>query len=273
MQQSFQLIDRFLKSRTQGLSPRTFQFYQGYLNRAEEVVGIEIKAHQIKQYLDNLQCSNGGRHAYYRTLRAFYNWLYSAKSGLGLNPPDNPICIVDAPKVEKRVLPSLTPEQLNYLISQTESTRDSAIISLFADSGLRLSELANINPHNIDWQRNLIKAICKGNKEGYAPFGSRTRTLLKKWLEEYNPNDRLWNLNQHGITSMLKRLARRTGLPCNAHTFRRSFACTLARRGVDSLHIMRLGRWESLSMVERYTQSVKFEDSLKLYSAIMGNGS
>ncbi|MBM3142969.1 MAG: hypothetical protein FJ005_07995 [Chloroflexi bacterium] len=43
----------------------------------------------------------------------------------------------------------------------------------------------------------------------------------------------------------------------------------LAKRGVDSIRIMRLGRWESIQMVERYTRSVKFEDTLKLYSSIV----
>lgn len=68
---------------------------------------------------------------------------------------------------------------------------------------------------------------------------------------------------------MLGRLEAKTGLKCNAHTFRKTFASILARRGVDSLHIMRLGRWESIQMVERYTRSVKFEDSLRLYDFIV----
>jgi len=68
---------------------------------------------------------------------------------------------------------------------------------------------------------------------------------------------------------MLKALRAKTGLPCNPHTFRRTFASILAKRGVDSLHIMRLGRWESIAMVERYTRSVRFDDSLKLYSDIV----
>ncbi|MFC1979937.1 helix-turn-helix domain-containing protein [Chloroflexota bacterium] len=41
------------------------------------------------------------------------------------------------------------------------------------------------------------------------------------------------------------------------------------KRGVDSLHIMRLGGWESLEMVERYTRSVSFQDSLKFYRALL----
>ncbi|MFC1977182.1 tyrosine-type recombinase/integrase [Chloroflexota bacterium] len=168
------------------------------------------------------------------------------------------------------ILPSLTLEQLDYLIGQAEAIRDRAIISLFADSGLRLSELANINPQNIDWQHKLIKAKCKGGKEGYAPFGQRTEKLLKEWLSQYNPNgDNIWGMNRWGIVDMLQRLRTKTGLPCNPHTFRRTFASILAKKGIDSLHIMRLGRWESIQMVERYTKSVKFEDSLKLYSPIM----
>ena len=61
----------------------------------------------------------------------------------------------------------------------------------------------------------------------------------------------------------------KTNLPCNAHTFRRTFASNLHRKGVDVEHIMRLGGWETLDMVVRYTRSVKFEDSLQLYQDAM----
>jgi site-specific recombinase XerD len=231
------------------------------------VIGLHIEGQDIAHFLDKLECSNGGKHAYYRALRAFYNWLYSKKSGYNLNPQDNPILAVEAPKLKKRILPSLTLEQLDYLIDQAECTRDKAIISLFADSGLRLSELANITPHNIDWQHRLIKVWCKGGKEGYAPFGNRTEELLKELLNQFPSSGTLWGVSEWGISWMLRKLAAKTGLPCNAHTFRRTFASILAKRGVDSLHIMRLGRWESIAMVERYTRSVQFEDSLKLYKA------
>ena len=264
-----QLVSNFLKSRREGLSPRSIEFYGGYLGRATYVVGLQVKGQDIAHFLGALQCSNGGKHAYYRTLRAFYNWLYSPKSGYNLNSQDNPILAIEAPKVEKMILPSLTPEQLEHLIEQADTIRDKAIISLFADSGLRLSELANINPHNIDWQHRLIKVWCKGGKEGYAPFGQRTEKLLREWLSQYPAEDRLWDLNWWGIRDMIDRLSARTGIKVSPHTFRRTFASILAKRGVDSLHIMRLGRWNSIQMVERYTRSVKFDDSLKLYSSIV----
>ena len=196
--------------------------------------------------------------------------LYSSKSGYGLNPQDNPILAVEPPKVEKRILPSLSTEQIEYLIDQAECVRDKAIISLLSDSGLRLAELASIRLDSIDWDSHLIKVWCKGNKEGLAPFGEKTEVLLREWMSQYTSSDgSIWGMNKWDIVDMLRRLRAKTGLPCNAHTFRRSFASILAKRGVDSLHIMRLGRWESISMVERYTRSVRFEDSLKLYSPIM----
>ncbi len=263
------LVSNFIESRREGLSDLTIKYYQSNLNRARSVVGLSVTGQQLSHFIRSLKCSGGGKHAYFRVLKTFYNWLYSAKSGYNLNPQNNPILIVDAPKVERKILPSLTPEQLGYLIKQAESFRDKAIISLFADSGLRLSELANINLHDIDWDNRLIKVTCKGNKEALAPFGIRTESLLKEWLSQYRADGRLWDINHWGINIMLCRLKAKTGLPCNAHTFRRTFASILAKKGVDSLHIMRLGRWESIQMVERYTRSVKFEDSLRLYSPIV----
>jgi len=48
---------------------------------------------------------------------------------------------------------------------------------------------------------------------------------------------------------MLQELKDETGLPCNPHTFRRTFACLLRKSGVDTMTIKDLGRWESLEMV------------------------
>jgi site-specific recombinase XerD len=237
------------------------------LNLAYIVVGIRVTGQDISQFLNNLPCSNGGKHAYYRALKAFYNWLYSPRSGYGLNPQNNPMLGVDPPKVEKRILPSLTSDQVDILIETASCVRDKAIISLFVDSGLRLAELANIKPENIDWHNGFIKVVCKGNKEGLAPFGERTKGLLKEWLSQYQANGRLWNVDTWGIIEVLKQLKVKTGLQCNPHTFRRTFACLLRKAGVDTMTIKDLGRWESLEMVQRYTRSVSFQDSLKFYKA------
>jgi site-specific recombinase XerC len=57
-----------------------------------------------------------------------------------------------APKVGKLILPSLTSEQVLILIEQVSNVRDRAIIALFTESGLRLSELTNIKPIDNDWE-------------------------------------------------------------------------------------------------------------------------
>jgi len=129
------LVMEFLKSRRQGLSPRSLDYYRCYLTLARSVVGVDVTGQRINQFLGSLTCSDGGKHAYYRTLRAFYNWLYSPRSGYGLNPQNNPIFNVESPRVGKKILPSLSQEQVDYLIEQAGCVRDKAIISLFADSG------------------------------------------------------------------------------------------------------------------------------------------
>ena len=78
---------------------------------------------------------------------------------------------IDAPKRPKMILPSLARDQVEFLIDSMSSVRDKAIISLFTESGLRLSELVCIKASDINWKNNTITEIGKGNKEAYAPFG------------------------------------------------------------------------------------------------------
>ncbi len=153
------------------------------------------------------------------------------------------------------------------LIERAGTIRDKAIIAFFTESGLRLSELSSIRPENISWELHTVQIVGKGRKEAYAPFGELTEKYLKPWIRQHQPNGNLWGLNQWGIASMLRRLEAATRLPCNPHTFRRTFACLLRKAGLDILTIKDLGRWESLEMVQRYTRSVSFQDSLRFYKA------
>jgi integrase/recombinase XerD len=256
------LLAKFLKSRRQGVSPRTLEFYEALLRRF--VSNHNLTPIDINQFLASLDCHNG-KNAYYRAIRAFCNWLY--RQGL---IKDNPITKVDPPKMTKVILPSLTSEQVEYLIEQAENVRDKVIISLLADSGIRLNELLGIKESHIDWENHTVIIWGKGGKQRKAPFTKRTADLLSEYLRvngvsQVSKNVNIWGLRRRGIQIMLYRLQEKTGLPCNPHTFRRTFASNLHRAGLDVEHIMRLGGWESLDMVLRYTRSVKFEESLRLY--------
>jgi integrase/recombinase XerC/integrase/recombinase XerD len=263
------LVSNFIKSRRQGLSPLTILFYEKYLSRASVAVGFNITGQSISLFLDSLKCTDGGKHAYYRALRALYTWLYSRKSGYNLNPQDNPILLVDSPKVGKRILPSLTEIQVNTLLKGTDNLRDKCIISLLADSGMRLSEITSIQSGNIDWESYTITIIGKGNKQRRAPFTERTAGLLKAYLSvNGHHKGNIWGINQYGVQKMLKTLGISTGIKCNPHSFRRGFACNLHRKGLSTLDIMHLGGWSDLSMVLHYTRSITFEDCLEHYRAL-----
>jgi len=268
-QEGQRAIELFLKSRREGISQSSLDFYSKYLTKAIPVISLSPTPRKISSYLDGLSCSVGGKHAYFRAISVFFNWLYSPKSGFPFQQKDNPIKLIDPPKKPKLILPTLTKEQVNLLISKVKCVRDAAIISLFTESGLRLSELMNIKPEDIDWDNRIIRIMGKGNKEGYAAFGALSEKYLKEWLAEYQPGsgELIWNIGFWGIKAMLHSLGIETGLQCNPHTFRRTFACLLRKAGVDTMTIKDLGRWESLEMVQRYTRSVTFHDSLKLYKA------
>lgn len=251
-----------ISRRSMEVSPGTLQFYRIKLGRFLCEVNVDKAMRQdIEIFL--LQFPNAGnRHAYYRAIRTFYNWREET-----FDLP-SPMKKVKAPRLGRSILPSLTHDQVNALIEHTDNVRDKAIIALFVESGLRLSELAGVKLEDINWQDSTIRVIGKGNKEALAPFGKMAENYLKNWLFIYKPDGNIWDLNIWGIISMLRRLEASTGIQCNPHTFRRTFACLLRKAGLDMLTIKDLGRWESVDMVQRYTLSISFNDCLKFYRKV-----
>jgi integrase/recombinase XerC len=157
---------------------------------------------------------------------------------------------VDPPIPTKRILPSLTIQQVQYLIDSAGNLRDKCIITLLADSGMRLNEITNVKTENIDRTNHTITVWGKGNKQRRAPFTEKTATILSEWLSNNGHSNNVWDMTRRGIQSMLNDYKEKTGLPCNAHTFRRTFGSNLHRRGMDIEHIMRLGggrAWKILS--------------------------
>jgi integrase/recombinase XerC len=125
-------------------------------------------------------------------LKTFYRWL-NVEYGLL-----NPMKTMPAPILGKPILPSMTKEQVIFLIDHVTDMRNKAIIALFTESGLRLSEIARIQPEYIDWTLSIVKVLGKGRKEAYAPFGELSRLYLTRWLAQYNPDgnmghERAWH--------------------------------------------------------------------------------
>ena len=224
---------------------------------------MELSTQGINEFLSSLPCKNG-KHSYFRTLRVLCNW--TVRNGIVAL---NPISSVDPPKIQKRIQPSLSQTELTKLLDEASCVKHKAIISLLANSGMRLSEVTGVKASDIDWATNTITIWGKGNKQRRAPFTTSTAVLLKEIINQNGTGPNIWHMTRRGIQSMLHDYTEKLGLPCNAHTFRRTFASNLHRKGVDVEHIMRLGGWETLEMVVRYTRSVKFEDSLQHYLQAM----
>ena len=253
------LLNKFLVSRANGLSPRTISDYDW---RLKLFIGYPISPEGIKRFLDNLTCGNG-KWNYFKSLRALVNWLY--RNGHIIS---NPISFVEAPRRQKKLLPAISKEQLQTLLEHCEAhescERDKAIINLLWYSGMRLSEVANIKAQDFDWNKSTVIVLGKGNKYRKALAGNGE---VKQWFNEHDS----FRLNASGIQMMLKRLGKESGMHCNAHSFRRGFAVHQVKSGLSTRVVQALGGWEQISMVERYTKSLTFDDALQVYNSIKGH--
>ncbi len=164
------------------VSPGTEQFYRIKLGCFLSKVNADKATRQdIETFL--LQFDNpGNRHAYYRAIRTFYNWREET-----FELP-SPMRNIKAPRLGKLILPSLNREQVSYLLNIVNNVRDKAIIAMFTESGLRLSELVNIGFEDIDWQDQTVRVMGKGRKEALAPLGSMSQKYLKEWFREHRSN-------------------------------------------------------------------------------------
>lgn len=107
------------------------------------------------------------------SIRMFFKYLCNKMKRI----PNNPAQDLETPKLGKRLPKYLTLEESQKLLDTTEqpspnshgnhdnSIRDFAIITLFLNCGMRLSELTSININDIDFENNKLTVIGKGNKE------------------------------------------------------------------------------------------------------------
>jgi len=251
---------------TRGLTHFSQVTIEGHFRRLLQDFETIPNSVQLSEWLG--KHSPGARKRLFETFRAFGRWLEKKRV------MRNPWSDIDIPRVPVPLLRAPSPENVKELFAYLDNhyladlaLRNKAIIAVFIESGLRLFELSAIKQEDINWPEQTIRVWGKGRKEGKAPFGQTSEALLKQWLSVHRADGNIWGIDRAGIQCMLKRLHQATHITCNPHSFRRAFASILLKSGTDSLDIKRLGRWQNLEMVDRYTRSVQFEDSLKFYKA------
>ena len=246
------ILESFLKSRASGINPKTIELYHYALDR---FIGYPLTPEGIKNYLDSLTCGNG-KCNYYRCIKTLCNWLY-----FNDQIPRNPIDKVLPPRRQKRLLPAISKEQLKILVQHAPTDRDKVVLNLLWYSGMRLSEVASVKAENFNWDEGTVIVLGKGNRYRKALAGNG---LVKEWFSTHNDLE----VTRDGISTMLKRLGKTTGIHCNAHSFRRGFCVHNVKSGLSNKVIQSLGGWETPNMVSHYAQSLTFEEALSLYKSV-----
>jgi len=155
----------------------------------------------------------------------------------------------------------VSPQQT--LLSYCHCERDKALISLLWYSGMRISEAVDLKASDFNWGEGTVVVLGKGNRYRKCLAGNG---VVRHWFSEHDTFD----ISKAGTQTMLKRLAKETGIRCNPHSFRRGFAVHQVKSGLSTRVVQALGGWETISMVERYSKSLTFDDALSIYHKVNG---
>ncbi len=154
--------------------------------------------------------------------------------------------------------------------------RDTAIISLLLDTGIRASELRSLTIGNTNLARmpgedSFIKVMGKGRKEREVPVGHTTRRNLSRYLRQYRTHaprnapvfvsrQGKGVLSHQGLKDVLLRIKEVSGLPADTpvhpHKFRHTFATRFMQNGGDVYTLSRLLGHSSVAITEHYLTSL-----------------
>ena len=266
-------VDQFLAfMESRGRSKNTVINYRVDLEQFREYLlrqGISdvsgIDSQSVRVYLSNIIGFGIAKSSAARKLsavRGFISWLSSREIleygvAAGLKGPK---------------LPSSLPRALSYeeteklLVEGPENgkhyQRDRLILELLYGSGLRVSELIDLNWENIETDQRMIRVLGKGSKERLVPFGPSVKELLEDWslLSKEGTKGPLFisekgaeRLTVRTVHRLVQRAALRVGIyGVSPHTLRHCFATHLLERGAPLRVVQELLGHESIAATQRY---------------------
>ena len=189
----------------------------------------------------------------------------------------NPMLKVISLKIAKRLPTTVSETKMDNLLDDIEwgnsfeDIRDKTIVEILYNTGLRRSELVNLKVSQIDFSRNRIKVIGKGNKERLMPIGKKLADTILNYLSSRQPDDRdampgfsnedaknrvstLFDLSAQKMYNIVKkRLSMVTTQEKRSpHVLRHSFATHLSENGADLNAIKELLGHSNLSATQIY---------------------
>ena len=270
-------IDGFLVDRkARGTSKNTIRFYEFQLRyfvdycETQAVKSIsQITPSLLRDYLlvmETMGHNAGGRHAAYRTIRAFLLWYQDETEPTGWV---NPIRKVKAPKVPTEPLEPIPLDDISQMVRACKrdtfaGDRDAAILLCLLDTGARATEFLNINLCDVNQARgDILIRHGKGNKPRTVYIGKQSKRALRRYLiHRHDNNPALWithprygteRLGYDGLRAILVRLAKIAKVKePSAHSFRRAFALTMLRAGTDIFTLAKLMGHEGIGVLQRY---------------------
>jgi site-specific recombinase XerD len=285
------LIEGFLLScKVENKSPATISFYKNILDKFQWYLhkyGIDvIDATTIRRFLGYLKDSpsrwdsNNTRanrpvcpytiDRYYTGLSALFRWAVS--EGM---IDTNPMATIKKPRFQRKIIKGLETEICHKLLGlfngkSLEDYRNKAIIYMFLDTGLRLSELANLQMTDINMEQGIIKVTGKGDKERLVRIGIKTQKALWNYIAHRPVDvDYVWLGRDNapftidGIVQMIRNLGKKHSIRLSPHKLRHGFAISFLRNGANPFELQIALGHTTLEMTRRYTQALGFEDVFK----------
>jgi integrase/recombinase XerC len=226
----------------------------------------------IREFLAYLYAQNYTKSTTARklaTLRSFFKFLIR-RGQVSVNP----LSTIRTPKQEKRLPKCLDLEQVQKLLDAPDDTgllgaRDKAMLEVLYSSGIRVSELVELEVSDLDLQEGILRVRGKGRKDRLTPIGSQAIHALQRYFELRNSDSRAQShpsqrvfLNKHGESLSTRSVRRKldkylveAGLDpgISPHTLRHSFATHLLNNGADLRSVQELLGHQSLSTTQIYT--------------------
>ena len=249
--------------------------YLEYLNK-KDLNLINITYKDVKQYLSYLYDKNYSNSSLSRkisTLRSFYKYLYNESL-----IKKNPYLYVSLPKKEKKLPRYVNYEDLDLILNipdleTKDGIRDRLILEILYGTGIRVSELCNIELKDLDLKEKTIRITGKGDKERIVLYGEYCSEILDKYLKVRDIKEKKLiqsnngnKINASSIQKILKDILKRASLKKNItpHVFRHTFATHLLNEGCDILTVKELLGHSSLDTTQIYTH-VSNEKLRKVY--------
>ena len=186
----------------------------------------------------------------------------------------NPALALTSPKISKKLPKVISVKEIEKLLSSHLDIMHKALFELFYATGLRVSELVNLEFKNTDLKTGIIKTMGKGSKERIIPIGSKAKTALKNYFKEREiiiftndlgkKNQKYVFLKQNGakisrqyVYTFIHNLGKKIQKDISPHTIRHSFATHLLENGADLRVVQELLGHSSIVTTQLYTHISK----------------